>query len=104
MTARKGKICISLGKFDPFRQLSWLAKGGEYCEIHLTSALFLPSANGLAWRNAPRRPRSRVLALNFQFFREPIPLPGVRPKGGAGGSLFLEKALKVSPKSAYGCV
>ena len=35
------RTCIFLGKFDPLRQLSWLAEGGWYCEIMLDVRAFL---------------------------------------------------------------
>src|SRR5437773_11841019 len=39
------KICVFLGKFDPFRQLHWLAGGVGEMKICLTLARFWPSAN-----------------------------------------------------------
>ena len=45
---------VFLRKFDPLRQLSELAEGGGNAQLCLTSALFWPSANYLAWRKAPR--------------------------------------------------
>src|SRR5260370_38431854 len=43
--ARRRKICISLGKFDPLRQFQLAGGGG---------CIVKSSANGLAWRKAPR--------------------------------------------------
>src|SRR5439155_15364295 len=63
MMARKAKICISLGKFDPLRQLSWLAVGGGICEIVLDVRAFLALRQYLAWRKAPRNHRCRYCYL-----------------------------------------
>src|SRR6267378_191534 len=56
------KMCIFLGEFDPLRHLSWLAEGGGGARKRLTSAVFWPSANSLAWREggAARVCRVRV--------------------------------------------
>ena len=64
------RTCIFLGKFDPLRQLSWLAEGGWYCEIMLDVRSFLAfrqwpslaegpsnaSQNLAKWQSPPLKP------------------------------------------------
>jgi hypothetical protein len=47
------KIYISLGKFDPSRQLSQLAEGGRPGRKCFTFSPFWPSANSSPWRTGP---------------------------------------------------
>ena len=67
----KPKTCIFLGKFDPSRQLYWLAERGGMVRKSWTFAPFWLSANSLPWQDAPpaiaylRRGRLSSWGMNF---------------------------------------